>query len=53
MVKRKLEILEIYSGEIIDMNNVKIKKEKIQKNKKIFFCEMIKNCFVSAFAKAE
>ena len=34
MVKRKLEILEIYSGEIIDMNNVKIKKEKIQKNKK-------------------
>ena len=29
MVKRKLEILEIYSGEIIDMNNVKIKKEKI------------------------
>lgn len=53
MVKRKLEILEIYSGEIIDMNNVKIKKEKIQKNKKMFFGEMIKNCFVSAFLKAE
>ncbi|MCI9353780.1 MAG: hypothetical protein HFE58_03075 [Firmicutes bacterium] len=53
MTKKKLEILEIYSGEIIDMNNVQIKKEKTQKNKKIFFCEMIKNCFVSAFPKAE
>lgn len=53
MAKKKLEVLEICTGEIIDMNVVQIKKEKIKKNKKMFFGEMIKNCFVSAFLKAE
>lgn len=49
MAKKKLEILEIYDGEIVDMNDVHKNKE----SKVSYLCNIIKNCFVSAFPKAE
>ncbi len=45
MAKTKLEILEIYDCEIVDMNR--------SKNKRKLLFEIIKNCFVSAFPKVE
>ncbi len=51
MIKKRLEILEIYHGEVIDMNDVHSYKSK--KSKLASFCGIIKNCFVSAFPKAE
>ncbi|MEY8320482.1 hypothetical protein AAK894_05290 [Lachnospiraceae bacterium 46-61] len=51
MAKTKLEILEIYDCEIVDMNRTqKINK---QKSKRKLLFEIIKNCFVSAFPKVE
>ena len=46
MAKTKLEILEIYDGEIIDMN------QKVKKKKWTFF-DTIFHCFVSTFPKVE
>lgn len=51
MIRKKLEILEIYNGEVIDMNDVHSYKSK--KSKLAYLCSIIKNCFVSAFPKAE
>lgn len=51
MTKIKLEILEIYDCEIVDMNRTK-KINKPKCKRKLFF-EIIKNCFVSTFPKVE
>ena len=51
MAKTKLEILEIYDCEIVDMN--RSKKINKQKSKRKLLFEIIKNCFVSAFPKVE